>query len=127
MNPSKCYVGRGNKKYNLKDILSVVEDNVSVKVDVDYFKSLLHENFWFDPRKEVTVNDVLHHMDRIKNADLKYPIVVLKHDEPDILDGIHRLAKAVNSGVSHIDVVYITQSELDEISTGIKKGALDGR
>ena len=46
---------------------------------------------------------------RVKNADLSYPILVIKNlKEIYILDGNHRLQKSINQNLSFIKVKYIS-------------------
>lgn len=55
------------------------------------------------------------HMTRIKNANLRYPLVVIE-DEFDkygvILDGNHRFAKAVIQGKKSVSIQVIKKDEL---------------
>lgn len=72
-----------------------------VVVDVTDFKDVMDYKGWGDPTSDVfySVNDVLddpssypHEMQRIHLANLKFPIIV--HNQY-IVDGVHRLTKAV--------------------------------
>lgn len=48
---------------------------------------------WFLTTKQPTVREILSHMKRIIAADLTYPILL--HSNGNVLDGMHRIAKAV--------------------------------
>lgn len=61
-----------------------------------------------DPEKFVT------HKRRISEADLSYPIIVLE-GELDILDGMHRLCKCIEKGLSTIECFILTKSEMRSI------------
>jgi len=58
------------------------------------------------------------HNERIKNADLKYPLIVMedKYDKYGrILDGNHRFAKMIKENKRIIPIVYFTKKELDKL------------
>ena len=78
------------------------------KVDINQFSATLNYKGWGDPKKKIfySANMVLNNpkkykdeMKRIKNADLKYPIIVYKNY---IVDGVHRLTKAALLGKTTI-------------------------
>lgn len=52
-----------------------------------------------------TFFDLKQHMIRIKNSDLKYPVIV--GPKGDIIDGYHRLMKAVQLGKTSINYVKL--------------------
>lgn len=54
---------------------------------------------------ELTLMKFLRHAKRVKDADLKYPILI----SPDgcIIDGVHRLCKAILEEKDTIKVIYI--------------------
>ena len=58
------------------------------------------------------------HIKRIKNADLKYPLIVMedKYDKyGSILDGNHRFAKMIKQNKRVVSIVYFTKKELDKL------------
>ena len=58
--------------------------------------------YWFDGSAETpTVRKVVEHTALILEADLAYPII-LGHDGR-VMDGMHRVARALMAGRSHID------------------------
>ncbi|MDA8044776.1 MAG: hypothetical protein M0Z30_05995 [Actinomycetota bacterium] len=60
--------------------------------------------YWFDGSAEnPTVRKVVEHTALILEADLAYPII-LGHDGR-VMDGMHRVARALMAGRSHIDAV----------------------
>lgn len=73
----------------------------------------------------VTPNQVLNdpsisieHYNRILQANLKYPILVDVHY--DVLDGLHRLAKAYKQGKKKIKVKILTRDVLEKSIDHIK-------
>jgi hypothetical protein len=62
--------------------------------------------YWFDGSAETpTVRKVVEHTRLILDADLAYPII-LGHDGR-VMDGMHRVARALMAGRSHIDAVRL--------------------
>ena len=62
----------------------------------------LDQNCWFGLRPP-TLREVLAHFERIQKANLSYPII-LNHDG-SLMDGGHRLCKAVLAGHTKIRAV----------------------
>jgi len=70
----------------------------------------LDEPVWGEP----TVNEVLDHMRRIHNADLKYPIIL--SEEGYVMNGYHRLAKAKINRKRKVKVVRFRKNpKADEV------------
>ena len=67
----------------------------------------LDENFWYAYEGQVpTCRSIVEHLNLIGTADLSYPII-LDADER-IMDGMHRVCKAVLMGESTIQAVRFT-------------------
>ena len=110
------------KKYNykrewdLKDIwklseaLPVFERKVSELWDTRYAKVFC----WQLHGEEINNEFFLHHMERVLEADLDYPIIL--SEENYILDGVHRLMKAKHLGIKNIKYV---QFKKDPLSKGL--------
>jgi len=74
----------------------------------------LDENGWFGSRPP-TLREVLAHLERIQKAELTYPII-LNYDG-SLMDGGHRLCKAILEGRTKIKAVRFLSTPLpDEIS-----------
>lgn len=54
-----------------------------------------------------TLNDFVWHVQRVKNSDLKYPIIL--DDRGQICDGYHRICKALLEGRTEIDAIRIEE------------------
>jgi hypothetical protein len=69
--------------------------------------------YWFAGSAETpTVRKVVEHTALILEADLAYPII-LGHDGR-VMDGMHRVARALMAGREHIDAVrFATPLEAD--------------
>ena len=59
----------------------------------------LDMNCWFDGR-EPTLREVAKHAARIQAADLSYPVIL--NDNGSLMDGGHRICKALQNGQSTI-------------------------
>lgn len=60
--------------------------------------------YWFDGSAEIpTVRKVIEHTRLILEADLTYPIIL--GDDGRVMDGMHRVARALMEGGAEIDAV----------------------
>ena len=71
-----------------------------IKVSELWDKRYKNEWCWQNEGEELNNLFFLHHMRRVLNADLSYPIMI--SEEGLIFDGVHRLDKA-----KHLDLEYI--------------------
>ncbi len=62
--------------------------------------------YWFDHGDEPTVRSVVEHMRLIEQADLSYAIIL--DPEGRIMDGMHRVAKALLLGHPTVDAKRLT-------------------
>jgi hypothetical protein len=73
----------------------------------------LDEAYW----GEMTCRDVAEHARLIHEADLSFPVIL--SSDGRIMDGMHRAAKALLEGRSHIAAVrFTTDPEPDHIGLG---------
>jgi len=79
------------------------EDLVVEKVPV------LDEVCWFSERwgKRPTCRAVIEHCQRILAADMSYPVILAPNG--DVLDGVHRIAKAMAHGQTTVKAVRLSQ------------------
>lgn len=65
-------------------------------------------------------------INRLKNADISVPIVITKSNNGKltVIDGLHRLAKAVDTNINSLPVKYITNDELQ--SARLKQRVAEG-
>lgn len=68
--------------------------------------SELDENYWFD-HGPPTVRSVAQHAKLIEEANLSYPIILCH--EGRVMDGMHRVAKALMIGITEIEAVRFTE------------------
>jgi hypothetical protein len=63
----------------------------------------LDQEMWFGGPNKVrpTCRAVIGHVQRIQNANLSHPIILAADGR--VIDGMHRIAKALMEGQTHID------------------------
>jgi len=92
-------------KFKVSDIIELAKDKPVEEVDP---KSI---NYDFSGRQE----DPTETKQRVMNADLSYPIIVVQNEQGRIftmLDGTHRLEKALILGLNKIRVKVMSKEEL---------------
>ena len=62
----------------------------------------LNEAYWF-PDTHPTTQQMIEHMQLVNAADLSYPIILCA--EGRVMDGMHRIAKAILGHQTHIQAV----------------------
>ncbi len=67
----------------------------------------LDRNGWFK-NTAPSPREILAHMKRILNADLRYPVIL--NQDGSIMDGAHRTCKAILEGAEKIAVVRFTKT-----------------
>lgn len=85
------------------------------KIKIDSIKEL-DQDCWFadsGSRPIPTIRNVAFHCQRIINANMEYPILLCSDGQ--LIDGGHRIAKALIDEKSEIDAVYITLPAADVI------------
>ena len=75
------------------------------------------ENVWFTHTKP-TLREVVMHAKKIAHADMRHPIIL--DVDGKIMDGAHRVAKAMLEGRSHVQAVrFSVQPQPDVIERGV--------
>jgi hypothetical protein len=91
----------------IQTLVEATKDLPVVRVNLGDLDIDLDENVWFHSNIEPTTRTLIVHIQRIENADLRYPIIISK--KLGLLDGYHRLVKAHIRKKSAISVVYIEE------------------
>ena len=74
-----------------------------VAVDLDGIKEL-DENFWYQGEHDIaSCRSIVLHVQLINEADLSYPVIL--SEERRVMDGMHRIVKALTLGHKTIDAV----------------------
>jgi len=108
--------------YDVDKLKKLTEHNDDRGMKVAGLKSALFENAWGDRERELTPMMVLEnptgskenveHMARIRTADLSKPLLV-RHDG-QLVDGYHRLARAVLEGRDYVQAVCIQKEQMEK-------------
>jgi hypothetical protein len=68
----------------------------------------LDETFWYNnPGSKPTVRSIAEHFKLMNETELKYPIIMSKNG--NVMDGMHRVAKALLSG--HTEILAVKFAE----------------
>lgn len=97
---------RGGGGFDAWDVDRLIELSRGLPVEAVPLDSIaeIDSAYWFDGSAETaTVRKVVEHTRLILDADLAYPII-LGHDGR-VMDGMHRVARALMAGRSHINAV----------------------
>jgi hypothetical protein len=87
-------------------------DLSTFEIDISSIKEL-DKDCWFGEKKP-TLREIARHCEKINNASLKYPIIL--NADGSLMDGGHRLCKAILEGHKTIKAVQFTSMpEPDEI------------
>lgn len=113
-----------NGEYLNADILHILNKEKPRLVPVTSLRHVLNdgEHQWNDTDDEDFNPDALinkwdeplyqKHKERVENADLKYPLIIWNDTDPKggykVVDGVHRLTKAVREGIEQVLVKEIT-------------------
>lgn len=92
----------GKSVWKTEDLWEAAKGMPVESLPVSLFVGQLEGTCWTQGDEDVTPNWVLCHTRRILDADMDYPIIVDKGGI--ILDGVHRLCKAVIEGREFIPV-----------------------
>lgn len=90
------------------DLVKIWDDSKSLKTTKIKVNELWDERYskvfcWLQEGEQVDNLFFLHHLKRVLNADLNYPIIL--SEERYIMDGVHRLMKAKHLGIEYIKCV----------------------
>lgn len=97
----------GELSWEVGTLIRLTENSKSVLIPVDSLPEF-DARRWIHlpPRfKNVTVEWIMDHAERILHADLHYPIILTPDGE--VADGMHRLAKARWMGMTEINAVRL--------------------
>lgn len=81
----------------------------------------LNEAYWF-PDTHPTTQQMIEHMQLVNAADLSYPIILCA--EGRVMDGMHRIAKAILGHQTHILAVQLEHTPKPDF-INVDEGDLD--
>lgn len=102
---------RNGQSVNIQQLVNKVGNKKPIRIPVGKFIHYLDNDLWFGG-EEVTVNEFITHYNRIKAADLSYPILVHQATPDEVIDGLHRLVKAITEGHTYIMAIEVTDDDL---------------
>ena len=97
----------GENTWQVSDLWDAAEGVEPVELplsDVADIDQLLDSHCW--SAGAMTVREILEHGDRVRDADLSYPIILTP--DGSIGDGCHRLVKALREGRTTIRAIRLT-------------------
>ena len=100
--------GRGFDAWDVDKLLEAAKDLPVVSVDMDDIEEL-DENFWYQGENDVpSGRSIAEHYKLISEADLSYPVILSA--ERRVMDGMHRIIKALVLGQKSIDAVILERT-----------------
>jgi disulfide oxidoreductase YuzD len=99
--------------YSVPDIIDYLSDREAVKVKTVSLKPYMKYGTWFE--EIPSIEEVYTHMERVQNADYSYPLILLR-DKERMVDGNHRLCKALLEDVKYLEVKYISIKEFKHLN-----------
>jgi hypothetical protein len=101
--PSK----QGFYAWDVDKLVEKSKDLPRITVALDTLKEL-DENYWYQsPDARPSCRSIVEHARLINEADLQYPIILSKNGR--VMDGMHRVAKALLLG--HLDIYAVKFTE----------------
>ena len=93
------------RKWDLHKIWKLSESLPTKQIKVSELWDARYAKAWCWQHEDEELNNLffLHHMRRVLDSDLSYPIIL--SEEKLIFDGVHRLVKAKHLNLEYIDCV----------------------
>lgn len=76
---------------------------ITLSKDLDVFEIPLHHLNIYQVYEKLTLREMVMHFNAVKDADLKYPIIL--DEDGELMDGRHRIMKALIEGKKTIKAV----------------------
>lgn len=110
----QIYYTDNKLEYSVDMLIEIAANNKTEEIPIDYLEWNMKEEIW---DKNTSPNDVLENPSkykdddkRIEEAELKYPILIYKGE---VIDGYHRLAKAIKQNKKTIKAKVVTDRQMD--------------
>lgn len=125
--------------YDLKDVMNnrfdyawdqeqlwkIAKNKKVITYNMNDVKHWVYSPCWSEKKCFISIFQVLNqpkifyeHMKRIKNANIKYPLIVTENEcdkYGGILDGNHRFANMILNKKRKVKIVYFTKKELEKL------------
>ena len=99
--------GSGMDAWDVDRLVQLSRDLPVQQVAVDAIGEV-DTAYWFDETSRPTVRAVVEHLQLINEVDLSYPIILSV--EGRVMDGMHRIARALLEGRKMVPAVRFTES-----------------
>ncbi len=124
----KFHFGYKGKRYPVPSLIALVKTHNLTPVEFDLYGRVVEQSeigsMWgkviINPdgtvKDKIPLNPIMlanDHIKRILDADTEYPIIVWRNRR--ILDGFHRVIKAIYEGKKTIQAYELTEEILDEL------------
>ena len=113
------YVNRKGTKFDVETLHKITKGITPRSYNTDNFLYVLDYPVWDYRKKALTPREVLdnrdkypNHWKRILEADLSYPILIT--ERKTVIDGYHRLLKAMIQNQTKINAVKVSDSTLQK-------------
>ena len=98
---------KGHYAWDVDRLVTLTKNFPRQLVKLDCIREI-DENFWFgDKNDKPTMRVIVEHITLIQEADLGFPIIL--SSDGRVMDGMHRVAKALLEGKETIEVVQFSQ------------------
>ncbi|MEX1669101.1 hypothetical protein AB4876_09270 [Zhongshania guokunii] len=91
----------GKHKWHVPRLIELAKDLEVMDIPLE------HMNMYYK-YENLTLREMVGHMKAVNDADLKYPIII--DEDGEIMDGRHRLMKAILEGESSIKAVRFKEN-----------------
>lgn len=95
----KCNLG--NHAWSVSRLIELSKSLPVMEIPVDHLNV-------FNKYKDLTLRDMVMHMNAVNDADLKYPIIL--DEDGEIMDGRHRIMKVILIGKKTIKAVRFDEN-----------------
>ena len=97
---------KGLLAWDVLKLIKVTKDFEVVQVALSDIREL-KETYWFGLGAPPIMEDIVQHAKQIFEADISYPIILCP--EGRVMDGMHRVCKALLDGHKSISAVRLTE------------------
>ena len=97
---------RGLQAWDVERLIALSRDLPRRRVPLAEIREIDEVHWFDDDYQRPTCRAVLEHMAYIDEADLSFPIILAADGR--VMDGMHRVAKAVRGGRTEIEAVQFT-------------------
>jgi hypothetical protein len=87
--------------WDVDRLIRLTTEHPRLQVPLSEIRQL--NQFWSGPDEDVTWMSLVEHLKLIDAADLRFPIILAA--DGTVMDGMHRVAKALREGRTHIEAV----------------------